>query len=80
MKTKKLRIDKIMVGPNLPAGMNVLVVMSLVYMYRGSTEHAPPITVRKEGKYYRVVDGRHRLLASIIAGRRRVLAVIDTED
>lgn len=73
---KRVRIDRCMVGPNVPAGMNILVVASLVYMYRSSNEDAPPIQVTREGRYYRVVDGRHRMVASLIAGRRRVLAKV----
>jgi hypothetical protein len=57
--------------------MNPLVVMSLVYMYRSTTEDAPPITVQREGKHYRILDGRHRYIASVIAGRRRVLANVE---
>jgi hypothetical protein len=57
--------------------MNPLVVMSLTYMYRSTTEDAPPITVKREGKHYRILDGRHRYIASVIAGRRRVLANVE---
>ena len=74
---KRIRVDRLLVPPNLPAGMNVLVVMSLVYMYRSTTEDAPPITVRREGRNYRITDGRHRYMASVIAGRRRVLAYVE---
>lgn len=80
MEEKYIRVDKILVKPNIPAGMNPLVVMSLVLMYRSSAEHTEPIVVRKEGKFYRVLDGRHRFLASIIAGRRRIKAVVDTDN
>jgi ParB-like chromosome segregation protein Spo0J len=57
--------------------MNSLVIMSLAYMYRTGEGHAPPILVRKEGAHYRILDGRHRFMASLIAGRRRVLAVVE---
>ena len=75
--TKRIRVDRCLVVPNIPAGMNPLVVMSLVYMYRSTTEDAPPITVRREGEHWRIIDGRHRFIASVIAGRRRVLARVE---
>lgn len=74
---KKIRLDKCLILPNIPAGMNPLVVMSLVYFYKSGGEHTTPIRVRKEGKHYRILDGRHRWMASVIAGRRRVLAEIE---
>lgn len=57
--------------------MNPLVLMSLAHLYRGSNEDVEPIRVSREGHHYRIVDGRHRAIASLIAGRRRVLAVIE---
>jgi hypothetical protein len=74
---KRIRVDRILLPPNVAAGMNPLVVMSLAYMYRSSNEDAPPITVTREGRNYRITDGRHRYLASVIAGRRRVLATVE---
>ena len=72
--TKRIRVDHCLIVPNVSAGMNPLVIMSLAYLYRSTTEDAEPITVRREGDYWRIVDGRHRWMASVIAGRRRVLA------
>jgi hypothetical protein len=77
VKLKRIRIDKCLLKPNIPAGMNHLVIMSLVYFYKTSDDHTHPITVRKEGKHYRIMDGRHRWMASVIAGRRKVLAQIE---
>lgn len=74
---KRIRVDRIIVSEPVPAGMSPLVVMSLAYMYRSTTEDADPITVTREGPHYRVADGRHRYLASVIAGRRRILATIE---
>lgn len=79
-QTKRIRIDRILLPPNLPAGMNPLVVMSLALHYRSTTDDVEPIVVRREGRNYRIVDGRHRYIASVIAGRRRVLAQLDTPD
>ena len=77
---KRIRVDRILVPPNVAAGMNPLVVMSLTYMYRSGNQDAPPITVAREGRNYRIIDGRHRFIASIIAGRRRVLAEVEHGD
>lgn len=63
-----------MILPNVPAGMNPLVIMSLVYMMRSSNQDPPPILVRRKGKKYRVLDGRHRFMAAVIAGRTHILA------
>jgi SH3-like domain-containing protein len=73
---KRIRVDRCLIPPNVAAGMNPLVVMSLTYMYRATDEDAPPITVRREGRHWRIVDGRHRWVASVMAGRRRVLAEV----
>lgn len=39
----------------------------------------PPIAVYAEGDsgFYRIADGRHRFVASLIAGRDAVLAIIE---
>lgn len=62
---------------NVTAGANVYVLVSLAYMYRSTTEDAPPITVRPHGDLYRITDGRHRYMASVIAGRDGVLANVE---
>lgn len=36
----------------------------------------PPIVVYKDGPYYRVMDGNHRIAAAILAGKRSVPALI----
>lgn len=77
MKTKRVRLDKIMVSKPVPSGMNPLVVMSLTHKFRATNEDVEPILLRKEGRWYRITDGRHRYVASLIAGRRRVLARIE---
>jgi hypothetical protein len=75
-EAERIRVDRILVPPNLPTGMNPFVIMSLAHLYRSTTEDAPPIEVTREGRYYRVTDGRHRFVASLVAGRRRVLAIV----
>jgi hypothetical protein len=66
------------VSRNVTAGLNPLVVMSLAYLYRSTTCDTDPILVRREGRgRYRICDGRHRFVASLIAGRGDVLAELE---
>lgn len=70
-----VRLDRLLYPDPVAAGMNYLVIASLVHLYRSSNEDAPPITVQQEGSgYWRIVDGRHRSVASMVAGRKTVLA------
>lgn len=74
---RRIRVDQILLPKPVPAGLNAYVLMSLAYLFRATSEDVEPITVAREGRLYRVVDGRHRYLASVIAGRSRVLAEIE---
>jgi uncharacterized ParB-like nuclease family protein len=70
-----VKLDSLLFGEPVAAGMNPLVIMSLTYLFRGTNENVEPITIRREGEsFYRIVDGRHRAVASMIAGRKTVLA------
>jgi hypothetical protein len=75
--TRLVPIERLLWPDPVVAGMNYLVVASLTYFYRGGNEDADPITVRAEGAYWRIVDGRHRAVASMMAGRKTVLAVVE---
>ena len=67
-------IEYLNLPPNVPAGMNPLVLMSLAYKLRSSTEHVEPITIRDSSdNTWQIVDGRHRFIAHVIAGRSEVL-------
>jgi hypothetical protein len=56
----------------------VRVPFSLAHMYRSTTDGAPPVEVRDLGNgYWLVLDGRHRYLASVIAGRPDLLAELE---
>lgn len=73
-----LRLEQLVLPEPVTAGMSPWVLFSLAAFYRGCNEHADPILVRHlTGDLYRVVDGRHRTVASIIAGRKTVLATIE---
>lgn len=76
--TALLPIDRLLFPEPVTAGLNYLVLASFAYQYRGTNEHLDPITVTTEGDYYRIADGRHRTIGSIIAGRKTVLATILT--
>lgn len=72
----RARIEELRLGPNVPAGCNLLVLASLAHMLRGTNEDPPPIAVTAEPDgTWRIADGRHRVLAAIVAGRPDVLAV-----
>lgn len=77
--TNHIPIEKLLLKPNAVAGMNVLVVMSLAYFYRSNVLDAEPIKVKREGQFYRIMDGRHRMIGSLIAGRPSVLAIIEED-
>lgn len=72
----KIRLDELLVGPNPPAGMNPLVLMHFAYLLRATTEDLQPIEVTQSNGYYRIHDGRHRYVASLIAGRPTVEGVL----
>jgi len=71
----RIRIEDVLLKPNIPAGMDPLVVMSRVKRLRCTAEDWEPILVTREGQYWRLQDGRHRFFASVIAGRSDVLAI-----
>jgi ParB-like chromosome segregation protein Spo0J len=71
----KLPLHRILLPKPVPAGMNPLVLMSLTYAIRTGAR-TEPITVTREGKHYRITDGRHRFMASVIAGRDYVHAKV----
>lgn len=77
-----VRIEEMRLRPNIPAGMNPFVLMGLVTLLRSTDQDHDPVLVRrhKDGKSWLLLDGRHRFLASIIAGRCDVLAVEECKD
>lgn len=75
----RIRLDRVLFPKPVPAGCNYLLIAALALRYRSTNEDVEPILVTREGHYYRITDGRHRVMASIIAGRRRVLATVEGE-
>lgn len=72
----RIPVNKLLFKPNAPAGMNPFVLMSEAYFYRSGVEDGRPIDVKIEGDNYRIQDGRHRVVASMLAGRPDVLAKV----
>jgi hypothetical protein len=77
--TKRLiPINRLIFPEPVSAGMNPYVLMAMAYEYRATNEHRKPIKVRDERNgYYSLVDGRHRVVASMMAGRKTVLAKVE---
>lgn len=72
----RIRVEDLRLKANIPAGMDLGTVGGLLKMLRTTAEDPEPILVRHEGAgLYRVLDGRHRFFAAVIAGRSDVLAV-----
>lgn len=61
---------------NIPAGMNVLRICAIADGLRNVGVEVEPITVRRLGpEDWLVTEGRHRFVASYVAGRVDVLCV-----
>jgi hypothetical protein len=83
MPTRRIRVDRILLPEPVPAGLNPLVLMALTHHYKATTDDLDPIQVTRDGRdargkrLYRITDGRHRWVASLAAGRRRVFATLE---
>lgn len=73
-------IRQILFRDPVAAGMDPYVLMALTKMFRCSNEDVEPILVRVTGDYYTLLDGRHRTVASMMAGRKTVLAEIEEDE
>jgi ParB-like chromosome segregation protein Spo0J len=78
----RLPVSSLVMKDNVPAGCNPLVLMSLAYTLRSSGDDPAPVSVRPiDGTgLYRVIDGRHRFMAAVVAGRPDVLCEIEEEN
>jgi hypothetical protein len=74
--TELISLDRILYPDPVAAGMDIYTLASLTKWYRCANDHTTPITVTTEGDYYRLNDGRHRAVASMMAGRKQVLAEV----
>jgi hypothetical protein len=77
--TFRVAIDGLLFPHPVPAGMNPYVLMSLAYAMKTTHEPVgPPIVVAREfGGRFRIVQGRHRVVASMMAGRDWVEAELE---
>ena len=74
MTTFRIRIEDIRVLKPVPCGMDPYVLLGLVTLMRTTTEDHPPVLVRRDGDGWRLLDGRHRFVAALMAGRQDILA------
>lgn len=74
----KVPIANLMFKVPVTAGMNPYVLLGMVPLLRNTTQDHEPILVSwLWSDVYRIEDGRHRTIASIIAGRWYVLAELE---
>lgn len=69
-----LDLEVLVFKRNVPAGMNYLLVAHFALLMRSSHFEPDPIIVRRvEGtEFYRIMDGRHRVVGSLVAGRTNI--------
>jgi hypothetical protein len=76
--TMRLPLSVLLLKDNVSVGASPFVLLSLAHMYRTTTHDADPIEVRDlGGGYWRILDGRHRFIASVVAGRHDILAEVE---
>lgn len=74
-ETFRVPVEEILLRPNIPAGMDPATVLAMIKRLRTTTQDWEPVLVRREGEHWRLMDGRHRFFAAVMAGRPDVLAV-----
>lgn len=77
----RLPLDQLLFGRNPPAGMDWSVIGLWVCRLRKTADDCdPPIIVSAvDGSpFWRVTDGRHRTVASLIAGRTHIAAELES--
>jgi hypothetical protein len=75
----------LVIKPNIPAGMNIETIVSKIKLYRTTAEDEEPTLVRLEfirtdGRFYRILDGRHRFFSAVIAGRVDLLCMEECDE
>jgi hypothetical protein len=77
----EIRLDQLLFPRPVPAGMDWAVIGIWTAHQRKSSDPVdPPIVVRPENGYYRIVDGRHRVMAGFLAGRDAIAALVEGDD
>lgn len=67
--TFRIPIQRLHLLPNVTAGMCPYTLLGLVPKLRKTSEDHEPILVREDGDSWQILDGRHRFVAYVIAGR-----------
>ena len=78
----RIPLELLRVKQPVSAGMNIFTQASLVPLLRNTTLDHDPILVDAQCptcKVWRVQDGRHRFVASVMAGRRDILSLRDPD-
>lgn len=70
----RIPLERLHLKPNIPAGMDVCVLLGLVPLLRKTAQDHDPILVKEDAGGWEIQDGRHRFFASVIAGRPDILA------
>lgn len=73
---ERIPLHRVLFPEPVTAGMSLKVLADLAELYRTTNEDAEPILVRRQGDIFTITDGRHRAVASMVAGRKTVLAVV----
>jgi hypothetical protein len=76
-----IALDRLLFGPNVPAGLDWSVLGLWHCRLRKTAEPVEPAIVVHpvDGtSFYRVHDGRHRVIAAIMAGRTHIEAIQET--
>jgi hypothetical protein len=78
VKTLRVRVENILLPPNVPAGMDLSVLAHFSMICRKTGEDPDPIILKPTDTpgVYRIHDGRHRFLGAVVAGRHDVLAEV----
>ena len=69
--------------PPVTAGLNPYTLMALIPQLRNTVQDHSPILVTPACKgcgTRTILDGRHRTIASIAAGRQEILAILQDDD
>ncbi len=73
-RMERVRIDKLLFKEPVTAGLNLGRICIFAEIMRTSNEDPGAVLLRPEGEYFRIMDGRHRVVAAMMAGRKDVLA------
>lgn len=78
-ETVLVPLHNLVFKPNMPAGLDWAVIGMWVVRFRKTPQPCdPPIEIShiSETEFWRIEDGRHRVVAAMIAGRTHIDAVV----